>query len=187
LLDSPRSTLEALDGLFADPPTAEKHLRRDCELAPCPHSAGGVGPAPPAVSLPAIRRHLIGGQTPPSVRLVPAHPMTVEELEAGEVGAAGGALVERVQRILLRLSGVDRPKTSRSLRVRSSDAKKRNGVQWWAHRRGPPPGGLSPPGSTSTCAGGWRLLFAISGRRGATPTCGVLARLGQIGSNLTHA
>jgi hypothetical protein len=103
-LDSPRSTLGAVDGLFADPPTAEKHLRRDCELAPCAQRAGRVCPAPTAVSLPAVRRHLIGRQTSASVGLVPAYPMTVEELEAGEVGAAGGALVERVQRILLRLS-----------------------------------------------------------------------------------
>src|SRR6266487_5440561 len=112
---SPRSTLGALDGSFADPPSGERHLRRDRELAPRAHSAGRVGRAPAAVSLPAVRRHLIGVQTSASVRFVQAYPMAVEELEAGEVGGASGALVERVQRILLRSSGVDRPKAGRSL------------------------------------------------------------------------
>ena len=55
---------------------------------------------------------------------MPACPVAVDELEAGEVGAARGALVEKVQSISLGSSGVDRPKAGRCLGLRSSDTKK---------------------------------------------------------------
>jgi hypothetical protein len=74
----PRSIPAALEGLLADPPSGESHLRRDRKLAPCAHRAGRACPAPTAVSLPAARCHLVGGETSTSVRLVTSDPMAVK-------------------------------------------------------------------------------------------------------------